>query len=97
MSLKFNFSQITKSGNNNAKPQDCDYDGIAVTPSDSVDLPNGVSYGFYATGSGNVTVNIDGAATRTAVVTVPANALVLVPCARILATGTTATGIYAVY
>ena len=96
MSFKVNFSTITASGNNNAKPQDCDYDAIPVTPNDGVDLPNGPSYGLYCTVGGNVSVNIDGAATRTASLVVPAG-LTLVPCARIKATGTTATGIYAVY
>jgi hypothetical protein len=94
---KFNFTQITKSGNANAKPQDSDYDGVAVTPSDSVDLPNGPSYGIYVTGAGNVNINIDGAGTRTALLTLTAGSLVLVPCTRILATSTTATGIFAIY
>lgn len=94
---KFNFPTITKSGNTNAKPQDCDYDGFPVTPNDSTDLPNGPSYGVYVTGAGNIAINIDSGGTRTAILTLPAGAFVLVPCARILATGTTATGIYAIY
>ena len=94
---KFNFTTITKSGNANAKPQDVDYYGFAVTPSDSTDLPNSVSYGVYCTGAGNITANIDGAGTKSVVITMPAGGFALVPCARIFATGTTATGIYAIY
>ena len=97
MGLKFNFTQITASGNSNAKPQDTDFDGVAVTPSNSVDLPNGPCYGIYVTGAGDVAINIDGAGTKTAVVTFPANTLILVPATRIKVTATTATGIYAIY
>jgi hypothetical protein len=97
MGLKFNFTNITATGNNNSKPQDTDYDGVAVTPSNSVDLPNGPCYGIYVTGAGDVAINIDGAGTKTAIVTFPANTLILVPATRIKVTSTTATGIYAIY
>ena len=77
------------------------YDGLAVTPNDGADLPNGSCVGFYVTGAGNVAVNVlnsldPTAAGGTATFTgLTAGQVVLCNTKRILATGTTATGIFA--
>lgn len=71
---------------------------IAVTPTNSTALPNGVARGFFVGAAGNVT------ATDTAgnnfVVVVPANlvgAPFWIAITQVQSTGTTATGIYALY
>ena len=67
----------------------------AVTPSDSVDLPQdhrGPSRALTVTGAGNVSVNLNGGGT--AVLTgLAAGQTLWISVARVLATGTTATGI----
>lgn len=71
---------------------------LAVTPSDGTALPNGVCRGFFVGAAGNVTA-IDSAG-NTFVVVVGANQVGLsfwIACTYIKATGTTATGIYALY
>lgn len=70
----------------------------AVTPSDSTDLPGGVSRGMLFTTAGNV--SFDTAAGTT--ITIPVNsswfgAVIYIRAKRIRATGTTSTGIYACY
>jgi hypothetical protein len=73
-----------------------DFDGYAVTTSDSADLPNGICRGIYVTGAGNVNVNLESGGT--AVLTgLSAGQFVRISVSRILATSTTATGIYALY
>ena len=71
--------------------------GAAVTPSDSTDLPApGPCEAIYVTGAGNVNVNLAGGGT--AVLTgLSAGQIVRVNASRILATSTTATGIFALY
>lgn len=70
--------------------------GVAVTPDDSNDLPNGPCRGLYVTGSGNVNVNLAGGGT--AVLTgLSAGQIVDINATRVLATSTTATGVYALY
>ena len=73
-----------------------DFDGYAVTTSDSVDLPNGITRGIYVTGAGNVNVNLEGGGTAV-LTTLSAGQIVRVAASRILATSTTATGIFALY
>ena len=73
-----------------------DYDGYAVTASDSADLPNGPCKALYVTGAGNVNVNLVGGGT--AVLTgLSAGQIIEVAAQRVLATSTTATGIFALY
>jgi len=76
--------------------QPSEFTGAAVTASDSADLPNGSCSAIYVTGAGNVNVNLaDGG---TAVLTgLSAGQIVRVNVSRILATSTTATGIFALY
>ena len=71
--------------------------GVAVTPSDSVDLvAPGACEAIYVTGAGNVNINL--ATGGTAVLTgLGAGQTVRVNASRILATSTTATGIFALY
>ena len=69
-------------------------DMVPVTPSDSVDLAN-VAIGLYITVAGNVTFhNMDGVS-RT--ITVPDNFYLICSVSRVLATGTTSTGIHAMF
>ncbi len=76
--------------------QPTEFEGEAVTPSDSTDLPSGSCTAIYVTGAGNVNVNLAGGGT--AVLTgLSADQIVRVNASRILATSTTATGIFALY
>jgi hypothetical protein len=76
--------------------QPSEFEGEAVTPSDSTDLPSGACTAIYVTGAGNVNVNLAGGGT--AVLTgLSAGQIVRVNAIRILATSTTATGIFALY
>jgi hypothetical protein len=69
-------------------------DMVPVTPSNSVDLAN-VAIGLYITVAGNVTFhNMDGVS-RT--ITVPDNFYLICSVSRVLATGTTSTGIHAMF
>jgi hypothetical protein len=94
--LKVNKMQITAYGGLNAKPQALDYDGLAVTPADATPLPGGICRGVFVTGTGNITgVTPSGA---TVVLTgIPINTVVPIDLSIIGATGTTATGILALY
>lgn len=70
--------------------------GVAVTPADGSDLPNGVCEAIFVTAGGNVNVNL--ASGGTAVLTgLSAGQIVYCRASRILATSTTATGIFALY
>ena len=73
-----------------------EWEGDAVTASDSTDLTGGPCDAIYVTGAGNVNVNL--ATGGTAVLTgLSAGQIVRVNASRILATSTTATGIFALY
>lgn len=93
--------KMLRNGSDTDKNQ---YDGYAVTPNDTaatyqaqIPWQNGkpaICQGFYVTGAGNIAVVIN-AAGDTASFTVSANTLVPVAHTQIKATGTTATGLYA--
>ena len=69
-------------------------DMVPVTPSNSVDLAN-VAIGLYITVAGNVTFhNMDGVS-RT--IAVPDNFYLICSVNRVLSTGTTSTGIHAMF
>ncbi len=69
--------------------------GYPVTPSDTTNLPNGRTRGIYVTVGGVVdAVFSDGA---TASLTLNSNTKYAIGIVQIKATGTTATGIYALY
>lgn len=73
-----------------------DYDGYAVTASDSVDLENGPCRAIYVTAGGDVAVNLLGGGTAT-LTSLSAGQILPIAVTRVLSTGTTATGIYALY
>lgn len=73
-------------------------DAYSVTSNDSTDLPNGVSRAIYVGGAGTIACQM--ATGNTVSFTVPTNATGFVlpfRIKRILATGTTATAIVALY
>ena len=73
-----------------------DYDGYAVTPADGTDLGNGPCKALYVTVGGNVNINLVGGGT--AVLTgLTAGQIIEVAAQRVLATSTTATGVFALY
>lgn len=92
----FTSSQATVSANG---PKEPDYETMPITPSDTVDVPTGGGNGklpraLQCTGAGNVSVNLFGGGT--AVLTgLAAGQRILLSFTRVLATGTTATGILA--
>lgn len=67
----------------------------AVTPSDSADLPNGVTRAIMVNESGDVAVQYRNGASDT--LTLFSGTVYPIRAARILSTGTTATGIKACY
>jgi hypothetical protein len=72
------------------------YQGEAITPSDSNNLPSGPCDAIYVATAGNVSIVINGGGT--AILTgLSVGQIVRVQAARINATGTTATGISALY
>jgi len=86
---------------NFGKIADVEYDSYAVTASDSADLPNGPCDALACTTGGNIAVqNVIGGVTAlatTTLLTIPANTPLPIQVSRVLATNTTATGIYALY
>lgn len=67
---------------------------VPVTPSDSTDLPNGYCRGFHVNGAGNVKfTDLNG---NSNTLTVVAGIPLPYAAIRIWATGTTATGIFAI-
>lgn len=93
---KFSYTQITARGAVNAKPITFDFDGLPVTPADATQLPDGIARGLYCTGGGNIAVTLESGATAT-LTGVPANTIVPISVSIVAATGTTATGIFALY
>ncbi len=95
MGLRFSNPLLTR-GRGGQYP---DLDGYAVAPSDTADLPNGPCKGLAVTGAaGTVALQLDADSTATLTIGAGAvNEVYLVGCSRVLATGTTATGIYALY
>jgi len=79
--------------------------GVAVTPADGTDLPNGTTTALFVTGTGNINCDIETTSLTTGALTtitvlisgVPANTRIGLRCSRVRATSTTATGIFALY
>lgn len=93
MGMRFSHPNITK-GRHNVHSG---FDGYAVTPSDTVDLPNGTCQALCVTGAaGTIAVQLDNDSTATLTIA-GINEVYVIECSRVLATGTTATGIYALY
>lgn len=94
MGLKFRAALLNHA--KNSKIHDIEYDGYAVTASDTVDLGNGPTRALYVTVGGNVNVQLAGGGT--AVLTSLVSGQILpIAVTRVLATSTTATGIVALY
>lgn len=68
----------------------------AITPSDTVDLAQGSTVGLYVGGSGDVVVITDGGTTVT-FTSLSSGMIHPISAKRVKATGTTATGLLAVY
>ena len=84
--------------------QHSELQGVAVTPNDSADLPNGTTAAIYVTGAGNINLDLESVNLATgalaivnATITVTANTKLTLRAARVRATSTTATGIFALY
>ena len=96
MGLRYSASLLTFAYNNKLALQNPDYDGYAVTASDSVDLSNGPTKALYVTVGGNISVNLAGGGTAV-LISVVAGQILPIAVTRVLATSTTATGIVALY
>lgn len=70
--------------------------GVAVTPNDTTDLPQGMARGLYTGAGGAIALQMDGGGTLT-FASVPAGQILPLNTRRVLATGTTATGLIALY
>jgi hypothetical protein len=90
------FKPSVVNGAKNSVIQHANYDGYTVVPSDSAALPNGPTNAIYVVGAGNVAVRLaDGGS---AVLTgLSAGQTLEIAVTQVLATGTTATGISALY
>lgn len=73
-----------------------EFTGLAVTPADGTDLPNGPCAAIKVTVGGNVNVNLVGGGTAV-LTSLVAGVIYNIQAGRILATSTTATGIQALY
>lgn len=93
----FKFGQINLSTRGKFVPPDLDFDGLPVTPNDGADLPNGATYAIAVTGSGNVAGVIAGGSGTTTLAGLVPGIIYIVAMQRVNATGTTATGVYALY
>lgn len=69
----------------------------SITPSDTVDLPGGVTLALWVGGAGNVAAVTPGNLMPGALLAVPAGTLLPLVTRRINATGTTATSLLALY
>lgn len=72
------------------------YDYAAVTPNNSVDLPGGQARAFYIGGAGSIVLR-DSAGDDVTFVAVNSGSILPVSAKRVLASGTTATNIVALY
>lgn len=96
MGLRFSAALLSYNKNNKLQLTAPDFDGYAVTPSDSADLGNGPTTAIYVTGAGNVNVNLAGGGTAV-LTSLAAGQILEIAVSRILSTSTTATGIFALY
>lgn len=69
----------------------------AVTPNDGTDLPGGTTRGLYVGTGGNLIVYMGDSAVSVTFTGVPNGAILPLCVARVLATGTTASNIVALY
>lgn len=71
--------------------------GVAVTPSDTTNLPRGVCRALYTGSGGVLVVQMDEFNLPLTLTAVPAGEIMPLAVSRVLATGTTATGVHAFY
>ena len=72
--------------------------GVAITPNDGADLPQGLTSSLYVGGAGNIVVSFAVNPRVQVTLTAPAVGFILaVSVIRVYATGTTATGLVALY
>lgn len=86
--------------NNPGFPTTFAFDGYSVTPADGTDLPvdaKGIADGLYVTGAGNVACYLLGNPGVSVTIPMLAGQVLPIAVTRVLATGTTATGIFALY
>ena len=74
-----------------------DYDGLACTPTNATQLPNGICRGLYVTGTGNVAGTMADGTTTFVLTGVPANTLIPINVSIVASTATTATNIFTLY
>ena len=96
MYFKMKNSLVTQYGGLNAKPQQIDWDGVAVTPADATNLPSGIARGLYCAVGGNIAGTLACGATFL-LTSVPANTIVPIDVLIVASTSTTASGIVALY
>ena len=68
----------------------------AITPSDTVNLPN-AAYAIYVGGAGNITLDTVGGETSVVFTALPVGTILTLAVKRVRATGTTATLLVAIY
>lgn len=71
--------------------------GVAITPSDTANLPGGTARGLYTGAGGAIVLRMDDSAITLTLTGVPAGQILPLTTSRVLATGTTATGLIALY
>lgn len=71
--------------------------GVAVTPSDGTDLTKKPCRGLMATGAGTVSVILEGDVATAVTLSLAVGVVLNVKATRVRSTGTTATGIVALY
>ena len=94
--LRFSVALENYAKNYNDERSAPDYEGFAVTPADGTDLLNGPTRAVFVTVGGNVNVQLLGGGTAV-LTTLVAGQILPIAVTRILATSTTATGIFALY
>lgn len=71
--------------------------GVTVTPSDGADLPSGLCHSLHVGGAGNLSVYMGPNSTTAVTIVATAGSYHPIKVRRVLSTGTTATGIVALY
>lgn len=96
MPVRFHQKLITRPGGLMFSPDKLDFDGYPVTPDDQEDLPTGVTRGLHIGSPGDVVCQLEGGGT--AVLTgLEADQYVRIAVTRVMAAGTTAADIHALY
>lgn len=73
------------------------FQAVPVVPADNADLPNGPAAGLWVSGAGTVTVIPVGQSSAVPLGSIAAGTLIPIAVKRVMATGTAATNIQALY